>query len=705
MVLGVTSRRAGVSGRRRATLGVVGAAVAFLAVAAAHGALLRGGPLDRLAREGGQAVVEAVVAAEPHVDPAGWWTVLRVDRLDGRRTRERAMVRGDGAPPVLGQRLALVTTARPLDTSRGFGSYLRRRHVVARLDPVSPPRTVGPPGWLVASTEHVRARTRQAAARGLGGDRAGLAVGLVTGDTRLLSPATVDRMAEVGLTHLVAVSGSNVAIVVAGVLGLVGLLGGGARVRRLLVALAVAWFVVLTRAEPSVLRAAVMAGAVLLADARGVGTDAVHGLAVAVVVLLAADPALAGSLGLLLSVAATAGVLVVAPRIASRLGRLPSSLATLASVTLGAQLAVAPVLLVAVGEVPLASVPANLLAVPAAAVASTVAGLAAIVALVHVGAGAAVVALADPPLRVVLAAARVPDLPVVSVHQPAVLLLAVAAAGWLLAPRRGALARVAIAGVALGAALLVPVARPLPAVLTVTAIDVGQGDAVLVEGGGARILVDGGPDEDAAAAWLRRRGIRRLDLVVLTHPHADHATGLPTVLDRLDVGAVWLRPVEGQDLSDWRGRGTVDVGAAARAAGIPVREPVAGQQARVGQLVVHVLSPPRGQPFVGLDAEVNEMSLVLRVDHEGRRALLAGDAERAAVTRLLAAPERLRAGLLKVPHHGSATTPPELSPPSGRPWASSASDGTTTTATPTPTRWPRWPPPARRWPARTSTGP
>ena len=285
----------------------------------------------------------------------------------------------------------------------------------------------------------------------------------------------------------------------------------------------------------------------LLADARGVGTDAVHGLAVAVVVLLAADPALAGSLGLLLSVAATAGVLVVAPRIASRLGRLPSSLATLASVTLGAQLAVAPVLLAAVGEVPLASVPANLLAVPAAALASTVAGLAAIVALVHVGAGAAVVALADPPLRVVLAAARVPDLPVVSVHQPAVLLLAVAAAGWLLAPRRGALARVAIAGVALGAALLVPVARPLPAVLTVTAIDVGQGDAVLVEGGGARILVDGGPDEDTAAAWLRRRGIRRLDLVVLTHPHADHATGLPTVLDRLDVGAVWLRPVEGHE--------------------------------------------------------------------------------------------------------------------------------------------------------------
>ena len=167
-------------------------------------------------------------------------------------------------------------------------------------------------GALIRSTNHVRDRVRNAAARGLAGDRAGLAVGLVTGDTSLLSAATEERMRDAGLTHLVAVSGSNVAVVVAGVAMACGLLGIGRRGRTLAMVVALAWFALLTRAEPSVLRASVMAGAVLVAQWRGVPGSSVHALAVAVLVLVLVDPALAGSLGLLLSAGATAGVLVLA---------------------------------------------------------------------------------------------------------------------------------------------------------------------------------------------------------------------------------------------------------------------------------------------------------------------------------------------------------------------------------------------------------
>lgn len=628
--------------------------VSFAGPAAMHRALLSDGPVDRLASQGGPADMVARVAAEPSVDDErGWWTILRLASLDGTRTRERVVLRGRDTPPVLGATLAFRATARPVDVARGFGQYLQRRHVVAHVSPVGPVEVRAPPGPLVASTEFVRARVRDAAARGLGGDRAGLAVGLITGDTRLLGDDTQDRMAEVGLTHLVAVSGSNVAIVVAGIVLVAGVAGVGARGRRVLVLVGIAWFVVLTRAEPSVLRAAVMAAVVLAAHVRGVGSQPVHALGVAVLVLVAVDPAMAGSLGLLLSAAATGGVLVVAPVVARRLHAWPRPVAALAAATIGAQVAVAPVLLV-VDEVPLSSIPANLIAVPAAAVASIVAGVGAVVAVGHPPAASVVFALADPPVRVVLAAARVPDLPVISPADPAAMVAMLGAVVWLLARRGSRVARVALLATAVGAALLVPVARPAPSTLTVTAIDVGQGDAILVEGGGARILVDGGPDEHTVATWLQRRGIRSLDLVVLSHPHADHAAGLPAVVESVDVGAVWLRPVASDQPHEARVR------AAAEATRTSVMEPVAGQHAAVGDLDVQVLSPPRGSPFLGSDREVNEMSLVLRVDRGDQRALLTGDAEEEAQDILLERPATLRAGLLKVPHHGSATTDPAL---------------------------------------------
>ena len=124
-----------------------------------------------------------------------------------------------------------------------------------------------------------------------------------------------------------------------------------------------------------------------------------------------------------------------------------------------------------------------------------------------------------------------------------------------------------------------------------------------------------------------------------------------------DVGATGDDSAVDDDAS-----GPVDEDAAivlaalARARGVPVHEPVTGQRATVGGLVVHVLGPHRGAPYAGSDAEVNEMSLVLRVDQGTRRALLTGDAEGEAQADLLATPATLRAGLLKVPHHGSATT-------------------------------------------------
>lgn len=612
------------------------------------------GPLAEMARRGGVFDVGAMVATEPRVTDRGWWAIHRVMEVDGKPTRERALVRGEGTPPALGSRWRGRATARPLGDD-GFEGYLRSQHAAVRLDPRRW-QADGPPNALFRSTEAIRERVRRSFGLRLDPSSAGLAVGLVTGDTRLLPAADEDAMRATGLTHLVAVSGSNVAIVAGGALLLGSWLRLGARGRRWLVGAVIAWFAVLTRFEPSVLRASVMAVLVLGAGARGVPVDAVRTLSLTVLLLLALDPFLGSSLGLVLSATATAGVLVFAPLVARRLHRVPRRLAQVLAVTIGAQLTVAPALLVTQGEVPLASVPANLVAVPAAALASTVAGVAAVVAQASPVVGSLVVQLADPPLRVILWLARrwQHELGVLSLAQPVAFLLALATGLWLLARPAGRVARRAAAvAVLAGVAIAVPVigARAPVRTLTLTAIDVGQGDAVLVQSPGATMLVDAGEDA-AAARWLRRHGVSELDLVVVSHPHADHVGGVPAVLRQSRVGTLWYRPVEdGSPAVDETLR-------LAASSGVSVHEPSTSQRAQVGDLLVEVLNPPTGRPFLTSESEPNDMSLVVRVNWGSRSVLLTGDVEEPAQREIMRRGFDVSASVLKVPHHGAVTTDP-----------------------------------------------
>ncbi len=641
------------------TVGVVTALLVVLVSAggaAARVAATDHGLLPALADHGGEARIVATVAGEPRPIDTGWHVLLRVTSVDGVSTRERAALTVAADPPALGQPWTALVTARPLPDG-GYGTWLARQHAVVLLDARSW-EPLGPAGTAARASEHVRERVRAAATRHLDDRVGGLLVGFVTGDTRLLPEADRQAMRITSLTHLTAVSGSNVAIVVAGVVGLLSLLRAGAGMRRLAVALVVPWFAYVTRFEPSVLRAGTMAGLLLVAGARGRVRDARHALAVAVLVLVLVDPMLAGSLGLLLSATATAGVLVLAPIVRRRLpDRLPPRAADLAAITLGAQVAVVPVVLASFGELSLASVPANLVGVPGAMVAATIAFVGTVLALVHVELGAVAFALASPGSRLVLAAAHgFADVGgVAEVSRPATIAALVAGCGWLLSRPRGGTARWwALATAVALVAGAVPVALgALPRTgFTVTAIDVGQGDAFLVESPGARVLVDAGEDE-TAARWLRRNGRRSLDLVVVSHPHLDHVGGVPEVLRSVEVGEVWAAPLP-------TGLDTVaEVVEVAAARGVSVRAPIAGDRTVVGDLVVEVLHPPPGRPYRHETSELNDSSYVLRVHHDDRRVLLTGDVEAAGQRDLLAAErERLAAELMTVPHHGSATSDP-----------------------------------------------
>lgn len=280
--------------------------------------------------------------------------------------------------------------------------------------------------------------------------------------------------------------------------------------------------------------------------------------------------------------------------------------------------------------------------------ASIVGAIAAALAQVWVPAGGAVAALAGPPLEVILwAGQRFADGPGLGLRD---LVVPVAVALAFVVVARGRAPRLAVAVVVAvvvwGALPSWPVGGPPE--LTLTALDVGQGDALLVEAPpGVRMLVDGGAEPGLALRHLRQRGIRRLDVVALTHPHADHSGGLPAVLAAVPVGVLLVGPA-GLDRLTEVAPSALATYRTASARGVPMEVVTAGQHFALGSARVEVLSPPGDSSLGG---EPNENSLVLRVSGDHGSILLTGDAEVAAQTRLLRRPERLRASVLKVPHH------------------------------------------------------
>ncbi|MDQ3782440.1 MAG: ComEC/Rec2 family competence protein, partial [Actinomycetota bacterium] len=362
-----------------------------------------------------------------------------------------------------------------------------------------------------------------------------LVAGFLVGDTEGLPATSLDELRQAGLTHFVAVSGSNVAIFLAAWWLVIGPFGLDPRLRAGLGIVALGAFVVATRWEPSVIRAASMAGIVLMGRIVGLPVDPWRALGLAVAGLLLWSAELAVDVGFQLSVAATAGVLLA---ISLTPPRRPRWLWTVLVATTGAQLAVLPILLVHFGVVPLLSPVANVLAMPLVTTATILGGIGAVVGI-------------EPVLDIGLVAARGvlgvaglaagwPQLDAVGLLWLGGIVVCLRVAGSL----RPILAVAAIAGlVAWG----LPPAEPTEPV--VVFLDVGQGDAILLrDPQGTVALVDGGPDPVVLTAALRRHGVGAIDLVIVTHGDADHAGGLEDVLDQREVGEIW-HP-EGQETGD-----------------------------------------------------------------------------------------------------------------------------------------------------------
>lgn len=537
----------------------------------------------------------------------------------------------------------------------------------------------------------IRSRLLDSLANVLPEPEASLAAGILFGTRSDIPQELKDDMNATGTSHLVAVSGQNVVLLAGLVIAALAWLVGR-RNASWIALVGLICYAVLVGGHPSVVRAALMGGLYVIAIAVGRQNTAYIALIFAAAGMTGLDPHLVHDISFQLSFAATIGLIVMTPALSTQIEGgisrwasvrefpLTRLLLDMTVMTTAATLATMPIIAMNFHRVSLIAPIANLFAMPAFVAVATTSALTAIVSILIPSDGSFMAWLAVPPAAYMIGAIRFfADVPQASVPlrglgvEHAVVYYAALVAGiWWFGrqaisvpepaptqsrPASRRLVPVAALALVLGLSsvlLWVEITAPTLGHLSVTVFDVGQGDAILIEGPeGHRILVDGGPSGEAITAALGRHlpfHDDRIDLVVLTHPQADHFVGLLEVLKRYYVGGVLASPVE----ADTAGYDAWV--SAVTNSGVLTTAASRGQWIDLGGGGrITVLGPP---PNVAVtDArDLNSTSVVLKVSLGDVSFLLTGDADEEAETNLIRSGADLKATVLKVAHHGSRTS-------------------------------------------------
>lgn len=588
------------------------------------------------------------------------------------------------------------TLREPPVDAPGFAGFLESRGADGTLKGHALSLT-GAGGGFAAAVEHLRWSVDELLGRAVPEPEAGLASGILIGLRERVSRGTADDFTITGLTHVVAISGWNIALVAGIATAMLRATGLRRRARSAIVLAAIVVYTIFAGAEASVIRAAIMGGVVIVARESGSPSGAAAALGLACWGLLLAQPTMIEDIGLQLSLAATAGLLVLggpAETTVRRVtrGRGPRWLSETLGVSLAAQLSTLPLILFHFGRLSIISPLANVLVAP-------------VVPLAMLGAFAGVLAgvlLTFLPLQLLLAPlilacwlplalmtrgagllARMPGANV-ELMPPADLIAAgIALALLVVALRRvrqqarvgssppplrpaspppGGRQRLGFVAVAVGVVLVatgsVVIAGGGAPALRVSVLDIGQGDAILLEArDGQRLLVDGGPDPDLLVRRLDERipaWDRHIDYALLTHPHEDHSSGLAGLSPRYSIGRIVETGMNSE------GAGVLELRVAARRFGIPRVRVLRGDLLPFGDVRVEVLWPPRHalpDRILTDGRAINGTSIVLGVTVGRQRVLLTGDLEDDHDEDILQSipHDGQRWDLLKVAHHGSAT--------------------------------------------------
>ena len=492
-------------------------------------------------------------------------------------------------------------------------------------------------------------------AKSVGGSGGALIPGLVIGDTSLEEPNFVVEMRRVGLSHLTAVSGANFAIIAAFLLWLSQWVFKRVRSRLILTSLVLVGFIFLVRPSPSVLRASVMCAVILIAKARGVKADSVPSLGLAISFLILMDPFQAIDPGFALSVAATAGILLLAPRLeiwfTERFGH--EKLAQVIAIPLAATFMCTPIILAISGLFSLVSIPANVLAGPVVAPITIIGFIAALLSPI-IPSVSYILLVAIKPLAqfIVFISNTASELPVLMLPKSylgaviAILVIAlIKFKKWL-----------ALFLLLIIATLIIALPGRWPGSnWAVANCNVGQGDGLAINlGNNEALVIDVGPDSILMDECLSDLGVKRIPLLVLSHFHADHVHGLDGALGGRDIANVWVSNLD-QPKSE-RDTAFLLLG------NTPIHQATAGEtiefKSARGPVKIEVLWPTKSQSnfeaLPGDGSAINNSSVALLITVGKLRIFSAGDLEPQAQEALLALTKIDPIDIYKVSHHGSS---------------------------------------------------
>ena len=451
------------------------------------------------------------------------------------------------------------------------------------------------------------------------GDGASLIPGMVLGDTSLQSDQFKSDMRRSGLTHLVAVSGANFAIVSAFVLWCMQFLFRSMRFRIIATAVALICFISLVRPSPSVLRAAAMAAVLLISYGTRRGADSLPALGFAIALVVVGDPWQAREPGFALSVLATAGLLLYAPRVTNFFARgVPKLLAQAAAPPIAAMVFCAPVIVSLSGFLSPASLFANLFAAPAVAPITITGFIAALISPLFPQLSTLLITCIKPlAIWIAWVADWAAGYRGLTLQKGLLgfLVIATVIALFLLAPKK-LIVTVLILILSLSYLQRFPAGQ-----WQVANCDIGQGDGAAINLGNHRaIVIDTGPDAELIDRCLKQLGIREIPLLIITHGHADHIAGWPGVTKGRKIGQTWYQNVN--------------------------RGARAHLQSTQGRVDIEVLWPDTGS------YDPNNSSIAVRIITTDYTLFAGGDME--PLSQSVIAPTMSEVDIYKVCHHGSA---------------------------------------------------
>lgn len=645
-------------------------------------------------------------------DPDRTAFLLDLETIDGITASGlvRASVRSAAVPAGLNDRIEAVGKLHPPRAVLNPGGFdypghLARQQVFAVMQVRSAADlSVRASGTgLLRAIQDRRERIRRAFLTSTAGDGGAVLQAMVLGEEGSLTEDLRERFLAAGVTHILSISGSHLGLVaiicfwcLRQALFLLPerhyhrltLLLDPRKAAAFVTAVPVTLYAFLAGGQTATLRSLIMILAGLGALVMDRTGDLLAALALAALLILVPAPQALFDISFQLSYLSVLSIVVVVrtlealpPPAPGRVHRWRRSALLLLAVSLAATAATGPLVASAFGRLSAAGIVANMLVVPAAGAVVVPLGL--LTGLLSLVTGSLPLAWLDQLAadRFVALVSFFGRLPGAALRLPSpgplvlagYALLAVTVFRWVRAallsrfrpleegshPPRWLRTSFALSLVLIGLALLMPLVMPRPP--RVTFLDVGQGDCAVIESAaGERVLIDAGGTRDnrfdtggrVVLPWLVDNGIRTLDLVVLSHPHPDHLYGLLSVLRGVTVRELWTSGRDG-DLE-----GYAELQALAAERGIRLRTVRQGEAVRIGGLGLEVLHPNGTAPAGAGKAYAaeNDRSLVVRAMLSGTTFLFAGDIHRTGERQLLAANRDLRADVLKVPHHGSATS-------------------------------------------------